>query len=108
LSKQSIYEPFGIINLEAKARETAVVASTVGGIKEVVVEGETGYPVPLEEMQESLSNRWIPTSFRAIWLNESIDGRRKVTEKKFGWTGRKRKSPAGQRLPLKRKRCTSR
>jgi len=38
----SVYEPFGIINLEAMACETAVVASAVGGIKEVVVHEETG------------------------------------------------------------------
>jgi starch synthase len=49
----SIYEPFGIINLEAMACETAVVASAVGGIKEVVVEAETGFLVPLEQMKES-------------------------------------------------------
>ncbi len=49
----SIYEPFGIINLEAMACETAVVASAVGGIKEVVVDGETGFLVPLEQMQAS-------------------------------------------------------
>jgi starch synthase len=42
----SVYEPFGIINLEAMACETAVVASATGGIKEVVVDAETGYLVP--------------------------------------------------------------
>ena len=41
----SIYEPMGIVNLEAMACETAVVASRVGGIPEVVAEGETGYLV---------------------------------------------------------------
>ncbi len=44
----SIYEPFGIVNIEAMGTGTAVVASAVGGIKEVVVPGETGELVPYE------------------------------------------------------------
>ncbi|MBE2282262.1 MAG: glycogen synthase [Prosthecobacter sp.] len=59
----SIYEPFGIINLEAMACETAVVASAVGGIKEVVVEGETGFLIPLEQQTESPFEAVHPEKF---------------------------------------------
>ena len=49
----SIYEPLGIVNLEAMACETAVVATATGGIPEVVVDGETGLLVPIEQADEA-------------------------------------------------------
>ena len=49
----SVYEPFGIINLEAMACRAPVVASATGGILEVVVEGETGHLIPFEADPET-------------------------------------------------------
>jgi starch synthase len=95
----SIYEPFGIINLEAMACETAVVATAVGGIKEVVVEGETGFLVPLEQMTESPFEATDPERFsrdlasriNQLMANESLRaqmgaaGRRRA-EQIFSWS----------------------
>jgi starch synthase len=48
----SVYEPMGIVNLEAMACETAVVSTATGGIPEVVADGETGLLVPLEQVSD--------------------------------------------------------
>jgi alpha-maltose-1-phosphate synthase len=87
----SIYEPFGIINLEAMACETAVVAAAVGGIKEVVVEGETGFLVPLEQMQTTPFEPVNPDKFSrdmAEKINRLMAD--EPLRKKFGEAGRKR------------------
>jgi glycogen synthase len=87
----SIYEPFGIINLEAMACETAVVATAVGGIKEVVVDGETGFLVPIDQMEESPFEPRDPEKFArdlAARINQLIADPELCA--KFGRAGRKR------------------
>ena len=95
----SIYEPFGIINIEAMACQTAVVASAVGGIKEVVVEGETGILVPLEQQTTAPFEPVNPDKFsrdladginkltrnKALRETMALNGRKRV-EDYFDWT----------------------
>jgi alpha-maltose-1-phosphate synthase len=80
----SIYEPLGIVNLEAMACGTAVVGSRVGGIPEVVADGETGLLVPPgepEALAEAL-NELIRDPDRAAVMGQA-GRKRAVTE--FGW-----------------------
>ena len=94
----SIYEPFGIINIEAMACDTAVVASAVGGIKEVVVDGETGILIPLEQQTEAPFEPIDPDKFSrdlADGINKIINDKdlretmakngRKRVEDYFDW-----------------------
>jgi starch synthase len=61
----SIYEPMGIVNLEAMACETAVVATATGGIPEVVADGETGVLVPIEQVADGTGTPVDPDKFVA-------------------------------------------
>ncbi len=86
----SVYEPFGIINLEAMACKAPVVGSAIGGIKEVVVNGETGYLVPFEQEP----NTGFPTDpgkfARDLGAKLSHLLRDPEKCKRFGEAGRKR------------------
>jgi starch synthase len=86
----SVYEPLGIVNLEAMACETAVVASRVGGIPEVVADGETGLlvdytpddPAGFEERFAAAVNRLAADPAEAERFG--VAGRRRAVDE-FGW-----------------------
>ncbi|MGA3049759.1 MAG: glycogen synthase [Terracidiphilus sp.] len=86
----SVYEPFGIINLEAMACRAPVVASATGGIKEVVVHGETGYLVPFDQDPHT-SFPTNPEKFArdlASGIQQLLDDSEKC--QRFGAAGRRR------------------
>ncbi|MFJ4265367.1 glycogen synthase [Paenarthrobacter nicotinovorans] len=87
----SIYEPLGIVNLEAMACGAAVVASATGGIPEVVQHGETGLLIPLEQVTDGTGTPLDPEKFVsdfAAALNEVVSDPARARE--MGIAGRRR------------------
>ena len=86
----SIYEPFGLVILEAMACETPVVASRVGGIPEIVVEGETGYLVDLDPGDPDAFTSALAGRLEELLGNTTLAatmgkaGRERVVQH-FGW-----------------------
>ena len=86
----SIYEPFGLVILEAMACETAVVASRVGGIPEIVVEGETGFLVDYDPDDTKPFTRALAAKIQALLDNAALaramgDAGRRRAVQTFGW-----------------------
>ncbi|NYF58214.1 glycogen synthase [Micromonospora purpureochromogenes] len=87
----SVYEPMGIVNLEAMACETAVVATATGGIPEVVADGETGLLVPIEQAGDGSGRPLEPARFvadLAARINEVLADPARAAE--LGRAGRRR------------------
>ena len=85
----SIYEPLGIVNLEAMACETAVLATRVGGIPEVVADGNTGKLVNYNGdgavLEHDLSNAIIELMKEPALLKQYGEAGRKRAAAEFGW-----------------------
>jgi starch synthase len=94
----SVYEPLGIVNLEAMACELAVVGTATGGIPEVVADGETGWLVPIEQVDDGSGTPVDPDRFVAdlsAILVEAVsdpdrarrmgEAGRARAEREFGW-----------------------
>ena len=87
----SVYEPLGIVNLEAMACELPVVATATGGIPEVVVDDETGWLVPIEQVQDGTGTPIDPIKFVAdlsAALNDAVSDEDRARE--MGLAGRRR------------------
>lgn len=87
----SVYEPLGIVNLEAMACELPVVATATGGIPEVVVDGETGWLVPIEQVEDGTGTPVDPDTFVADLaeaLNAAVSDQARA--RAFGLAGRAR------------------
>ena len=86
----SVYEPLGIVNLEAMACGTAVVASAVGGIPEVVVDGETGVLVPYDERDPAAFEAGLASAVADVLTDPGRAARmgaagRERAVAEFGW-----------------------
>ena len=94
----SIYEPMGIVNLEAAAMELPVVGTATGGIPDCIAEGETGYLVPIDQLTDGSGTPTNPAKFHRDMAERITDliehpdrakqmgkaGRLRV-EQKFSW-----------------------